>query len=250
VSTFGSGSVVTPEAVQLDFSLGGLATRTLAKVVDLGIMAAFAIACLVALAYTGMLRGTVGVISVSLLVFVTLLVVPAVTEAVWNGRTPGKKLLGLRVLTTEGGPIGFRHSLIRCLIQWVEIPLGIALLVAITNPRSQRVGDLAAGTFVIKERDASARVVATAFLPPPGLEAYCSVLDVGRITSEQFLFIRNFLLRVTELDGASRFNLANRLASTVVTRVSPAPPNGVPAEFFLVGVCAVYQARVGTFDGR
>ena len=240
--------MVTPEAVQLDFSLGGLATRTMAKCVDLFIEVVLFFAVLWLLTYLGLTSGTAMVIALSLLTFSFLLVIPAVTETVWNGRTPGKKLLGLRVVTTEGGPIGFRQALVRGLLQLMELPLGVALLVAISNPRSQRLGDLAAGTFVLKERDAGARIVATSFVPPPGLEGYCSVLDVSRLQSEQFLLIRNFLLRVREFDKGSRLILGNRIAGMVAPMVTPPPPDGVPAEIFLVGVCSAFQDRVGGFD--
>ena len=79
-----------------------------------------------------------------LIVFVGIFLVP-LCETRWNGRTPGKALLGLRVVTDVGETIGFGHALIRSLIQLVELPTGIALVAALSNPRNQRLGDLSAG---------------------------------------------------------------------------------------------------------
>ena len=81
----------------------------------------------------------------------------------------------------------------------------------------------------------------TLFSPPPGLEVYCAQLDVSRVDSEQFLLARNFLLRVHELDGAARYDLATRLADALVARCAPPPPPMVSAEYYLICVCAAYQ---------
>lgn len=181
--------------------------------------------------------------------FALIVLAPALCETWWNGRTPDKALLGLRVVTSEGGPITFRQALVRGIVQLVELPLGVAVLVALSSPRGQRLGDLAAGTFVISERAASLSTVPTHFSPPPGLEAYCAQLDVSRLTSEQFLLVRNFLLRVGAIDASARFALALRLAEATSRRCAPPPPVGVPPEVYLIGICAAYLRRYGGVAG-
>lgn len=246
VSVTGTMGIITPEAVVLEFRAAGLATRTLAKAVDLFVQA---MVLVVSLMVIGVTFGTVGaetgaVIAVALTVFTVVVLAPALCETFWNGRTPGKSLLGLRVVTVEGGPISFRHAIVRGLLQLVELPLGIAVFIALGNPRSQRLGDLAAGTFVISERAASELIIPTLFYPPPGLDYYTAQIDVSRIDSEQFLLIRNFLLRVADFDTTARYALAVRLATAASALCSPPPPAGVPPEVFLIAVCSAYQYRV------
>lgn len=239
--------IVTPEAVVLEFRAAGLATRSLAKVVDQLLTGFAALIVVLIAAFAGEFSGsevlTIVIFAVGF--FVLLVLAPALCETFWNGLTPGKAMLGLRVVTIDGGPIAFRHALIRAVLQLIEIPSGIAVFVAVGNPRSQRLGDLAAGTFVINERAASSLTVPTHFVPPPGLEGYCAQLDVSRVSSEQFLLIRNFLLRVTELEAGARYALALRLATSVSDRCSPPPPTGVPPEIYLIGICAAVQERHG-----
>ncbi len=242
--------VVTPEAVVLEFRSAGLATRTLAKVVDL-IAEFFMLAIilwLAALTLTGSTTALIIVVSITAFVLVVLL--PALLETFWNGRTIGKALLGLRVVTTEGGPIAFRHAILRGLLQLVELPMGIAVFVALANPRSQRLGDLAAGTFVVSERAASSYMIPTVFFPPPGCEEFCQTLDVSRVDSEQFLLVRNYLLRVTELDATARYELAIRMATPLREMCKPAPPAQMTAELYLICVCSAYQIRHGGLPER
>ena len=243
MSVTASMGVVTPEAVVLEFRAAGLATRTLAKVIDLAMQAVVLGILLVVVGLTAAASPTAATIAVAVSVFVVVLFLPALVETLWNGRTPGKAILGLRVVTVEGGPISFRHAALRGLLQVIELPLGAAGFIALANPRSQRLGDLAAGTFVISERAASSLTVPTLFSPPPGLEVYCAQLDVSRVDSEQFLLARNFMLRVNELDGAARYDLATRLADALVARCAPPPPPMVSAEYYLICVCAAYQVR-------
>ena len=66
-----------------------------------------------------------------------------------RGRTPGKAMVGLRVVTDIGEGISLRHAMVRGLLQLVEIPTGLGFFAAVSNPRQQRLGDLAAGTIVI-----------------------------------------------------------------------------------------------------
>ncbi len=77
----------------------------------------------------------------------------AAFEAFWRGRTPGKAAFGLRVLTTEGRPIGRGQALLRNVLRAADLALGPFLaIVFCANDRMARFGDLAAGTVVVSER--------------------------------------------------------------------------------------------------
>ncbi len=245
-----SGDIVTPEAVVLEFSMAGLATRAIAKIIDLFAMAAVFVLLMFVTTLLITPRGTGAVILVTVGLFLDLLALPAAVETLWNGRSPGKALMGLRVVTVDGGPIAFRHALVRNLIQIVELPSGIAMITALVNRRSQRVGDLLAGTFVIRVRRSGDTAGAVAFYPPPGCEGYIDVLDVTRVTSQQFLLIRKFLLRVSQLDLRARYDLAVRMATPVRGRVTPQPPQQMGPELYLVCVASAYQIRNGGLPSR
>jgi uncharacterized RDD family membrane protein YckC len=146
-----------PENVRLGFRLAGPGTRLGAYLLDLAVRFAA-------------LYGVVTVLSFALLPFATTGLPVGVYfvvafllewgygcffETWWNGQTPGKRAFGLRVIKTEGYAIGFHEAMIRNLLRAADfVPLLYAagFLTAMTNPRLQRIGDLVAGTMVVRER--------------------------------------------------------------------------------------------------
>jgi uncharacterized RDD family membrane protein YckC len=241
--------IVTPEAVVLDLPPAGVATRLFAKSIDLSGQAG--LIYLSALAFGGIAglgsgASTAALVAFGVWVFFVLLVLPGLVEARWNGRTPGKAVMGLRAVTLDGGPTHLRHSMIRGLFQLVDVYMTLGLVPAMITPRSQRFGDFAAGTFVLSERNATAPMHPVAFFPPPGWDGYVYSLDVSHITERQYRLLRSFLLRVSDLDGWARQHLAVRLADRVVPRVRP-QPQGISAEQFVHCVVSAYQYRNGGF---
>ncbi len=239
--------IVTPEAVLLEFAVAGLGSRSLAFVVDLAIRGVLLWVVFVGAAAGGVvLDETVFVVVSIAAVFSALLVYPALTETVWNGRTPGKMAMGLRVVTVEGAPVRFRHAAIRSALGLVDFLLGagaIAILSALATRQSQRLGDLSAGTIVIRERQVRGDSQPVAFSPPPGWEAYAASLDVYRLQGDVYVLVRSFLLRVHELDPAARRERAASLAARVAAALDIAWHPGIDPEAFLVAVAAAHQAR-------
>ncbi|MEJ5256491.1 MAG: RDD family protein [Acidimicrobiales bacterium] len=251
MSTVQRSGIVTPEAVVLEFDTASVGSRTIAEIIDVLVQ----LACLVAVwTVTAFIVGTVGsleTVAVIVGLVLTLLVLvgyPAGFETLWRGRTLGKAAMGLRVVTREGGTIRFRHAAIRAMFALIEIYASfgaIAVISIILTRDDQRVGDLAAGTIVLRERTAGSRAVAVSFLPPPGFEAYTASLDVTALTQEQYGLIRSFLLRAHELTPPARSSLAARLATPVAQLLRHAPPPQVGPELFLACVAAAYQRRHG-----
>jgi uncharacterized RDD family membrane protein YckC len=238
--------MVTPEAVELDLPSAGVGTRSVAKLIDL---VGQLVLLFVGLGATGMLGGASFTLIVGIIwVFVVLFVVPIACEALWFGRTPGKAALGLRAVTLDGGPLQTRHAIVRGLFQLIDIYLVLGIFPAMFTQRSQRFGDVAAGTFVLNDRVSSPPTDAIIFPPPLGHELYSESLDVGRITRPQYLLMRKFLLRVNELDGGARFHLAQRLATESSQRVGAYVPPGLHPETFVLCVVAAYQQRTIGFD--
>jgi hypothetical protein len=162
-------------------------------------------------------------------------------------------VFGLRVVTVEGAPEAPRHAFIRSIVGIVDflIPPGglCAVVSSLLSPRSQRLGDLAAGTMVLRERSATSAPMAVWFSPPAGLEAYAYNLDVSSVTDAQFAVIRSFLLRVHELTTEARVAMAFRIAAPITEAMHHRPPPGVHPEQFLVAVAAAYQRRHAPVPG-
>lgn len=236
--------IVTPEAVVLDFETAGIASRALARVLDALIQAA-ALLALVLLAAN--LPGTVAVVVAIVGVAAIVLGYPILCETLMRGRSPGKAALGLRVVTIEGAPVSARHAFIRSALGIVDflLPPGglFATISALVSPRGQRLGDLVAGTIVLRERTATAPAMAVWFNPPAGLEGYAQTLDVTSVTDGQFAVVRSFLLRVHELAPEARSAMSLRLATPIAAAMHHRAPAGVPPELFLVSVAAAYQRR-------
>jgi uncharacterized RDD family membrane protein YckC len=241
-----SRGIVTPEAVVLDLETAGIASRGLARTLDAAIQGA--ILLVLVLAVGGLLgaSGDLGVVLLVVGIALVLLGYPALTEIAMRGRSPGKATFGLRVVTVEGAPIAPRHAFIRSALGLVDfmVPPGglFAVLVALPSPRNQRLGDLVAGTMVLRERTAAPAPAAVWFNPPPGLEAYTASIDVSGVTAGQLSLARSFLLRTFELSPEARQALALRMAAPLAVQVGH-PPAGVPPEPFLVCVVAAHQRR-------
>jgi uncharacterized RDD family membrane protein YckC len=241
--------IVTPEAVVLEFPTASVGSRGVAKLLDVLAQGAALVGLLLLIGLANnALPGGVTVALVVFVVFGTVFLYPLVMETLTRGNTLGKMAMGLRVVTVEGAPIRFRHALLRALLLLVELygfPPGGALAVftILVNRRDQRLGDIVAGTLVIRERIADSSAVAYAFMPPPGLEAWSASLDTSRVSPELYRLARTYLLRVRDLDAAARWSLAAQLAQDAARAVGQLPPPGVPPEAFLLCVVAAHQAR-------
>lgn len=241
--------IVTPEAVLLEFETAGVASRTIAELLDLGVQfaALLVIFVLVALlASAGGAAEVVGVVLSLLGVFLVLVGYPAVMETFWNGRTLGKAAMGLRVVTREGAPERFRHAAIRAMLGLIEIYLflGIPAVISIvTSRRDQRLGDLVAGTLVLRQRAARRAAPPVAFGVPWNWEPYVQSLDVSTINDEQYGVVRAVLLRLGELTPAARWQVSTEVATSVAGQMRIPVPVQVAPDMFLTCVATAYQRR-------
>ena len=240
--------IVTPEAVLLEFETAGVASRTIAELLDLGVQFAGLMVVLIAVSFVStVVGGDVLAVVVSLVAFFFALVgYPAVMETFWNGRTLGKAAMGLRVVTREGAPERFRHAAIRSMIGLVEIYLLLGIPAAIsivTSRRDQRLGDLVAGTLVLRQRAGRRAAPPVAFGVPWNWEAYVQSLDVSPITDEQYGVVRAVLLRLGELTPAARWQVTTEVATAVAGQMRIPVPVQVAPDMFLTCVATAYQRR-------
>jgi uncharacterized RDD family membrane protein YckC len=247
----GPARMVTPEAVALEFRTANVGSRILAYVIDMAVVVAGILAGLFAVALLG--QATDVVVPDWVAITVVLVLLPSwwlgyfiAFETLWRGRTLGKAALGLRVVTTEGAPVRFRHAAIRALLGLVDFAIAsgfFAVIFILLTRDNQRLGDLVAGTLVLRERSGLAAPAAVSFAPPAGLEAYTATLDTSRLTMEEYQAVRTYLLRAASLPPGPRAVLALQLANPLVARLRPPPPAGVTPEQFLRCVGAAHQQR-------
>lgn len=239
--------VVTPEAVVLDLPTAGVATRAFARVIDLIVQLVVA----TGLGFLGV--WAVGAGASPVLVFLTVLVTvllvwPIGLEVLWRGRSVGKAVFGLWVISADGSPAQPRQSVVRGMLALVDVYLSLgflALITAMFSPTAQRLGDMAASTVVVRHRRSAGGSNPVVFYAPPGFETYVGNLDVGRLQPDDFALIREFLLRVNRFCGDARAGEAAALAEAVRRRIGHDLPGAVDAETWLVCVASAFQWREG-----
>lgn len=243
--------LVTPEAVVLELSTAGVGSRLVAFMIDAAIQfaAAFALILAVVVAGEAGVDGSVfAIVVVTAGLFLIAFGYPAVFETVWRGKTPGKAALGLRVVTTEGSPIRFRHAAVRAALTLVDFYLtsgAAAILCILASRNDQRLGDLAAGTIVVRERSGATAPHAITFSVPHGCEDYVATLDVSAMTPDHYVAVRTFLLRAGKLPPKVRGHLADAFAGPLAKRMHHTPPESISPELFLACTVAKYQQRSG-----
>lgn len=238
--------LVTGEAVALELRPAKLPSRALAVLVDLivAIVVYFAVVLILVLATAGLDEAAQMAISIASFLLV-LVGGPIAVETLSHGRSLGKLACGLRVVRDDGGPIRFRHALVRGAVGVVEILMTfgvVACIASLVSARGRRLGDVFAGTLVVRERVPTGQ---TAFMPPPPpwLVGRFSGLDLSAVPDGLWLAIRQYLTRMRQLDPHVGAAMAERLASDLAARTGAPAPYGVPPAAYLAAVVHERQAR-------
>ena len=148
--------IETAQNVSIQQQVAGIGDRILGYLIDLLILGAYWIASIYLLSAFGLDSNTNGSINI----YFMLIGIPSflyflLLESFWDGRTPGKAALGLRVVKIDGSKPGFGSYFVRWLMRTIDITLtsgGVAVFTILLNGKGQRLGDIAAGTTVITER--------------------------------------------------------------------------------------------------
>jgi len=244
-ATLTTDDLVTGEAVALDLPPASLGSRIASGIVDVTITFALLVALVLGLVVAA-LQTDEALIQVAMLaaVIVSLLAYPTTIETLTRGRSVGKLCFGLRTVRDDAGPVSFHHSFVRALVGVVEIYVFLgspAFFAALLSPRSKRLGDYAAGTYVVRER------VRLQLPPPvrmpPHLAHWAAHADLASLPTGLALAVRQYLGRLPQLDPVSRAEVGGRLADAVSAHVAPAPPPGTTPEAFLAAVVAARRDR-------
>ncbi len=235
--------IETPEGVAIELTLAGLGSRLAAAVVDGLIKLGILLALIVIAVAGGVALGDDLIVGASSLLAVLVITFgyDILFETLDSGRTPGKRAASIRVVRMGGQPVGFVSAAIRNLLRLVDmLPFfyAVGIIAILTSRHGQRVGDLAAGTVVVRDRKVAAD------LPPPLQVAPASAVswDVSAVTAAEVAAVRQFLERRSSLRGEVRERLARQFAEGLRPKVVGAPP-GLSPEDLLEQLVAVKAAR-------
>jgi uncharacterized RDD family membrane protein YckC len=209
-------TIATPEGIELEYTLAGAGSRFIAGLVDvaLRLLVLAAIILILALIHSG----TLSVIVISISSLLAWFAYDVVFEVWGGGRTPGKRWSGLRVVTAGGAPVSVGPSAVRTLLRLIDVwaTLSILGMLCIMGTRqNQRLGDLAAGTVVIRE---------------PRGQAAAGAVEVPSVDA---------------VDDASRARVADALAGRLSDKVGGVIPGSVSSEHILELVLAA-KSRAGS----
>ncbi len=219
--------IATPEGVELELLLAGLGSRATAALLDALLRVAVLIAVLIVLAVAGA-GGAVASAVIAIVVFLLLFGYDVLFETRAGGRTLGKRWSGLRVVGPTGEAVTLRASVVRNLLRivdWLPSAYLVGIVAILASAQNRRLGDMAGGTLVVRERRLVAGAVAAAVRAPVGW-------DASGISSEELGLVRDFLERRWTLEPAARGRLAQSLAASLRTRVPGSDPT-LDAEAFL-----------------
>ncbi|WP_405447650.1 RDD family protein [Streptomyces erythrochromogenes] len=238
--------LVTGDAVVLGLRPARLPSRALAILLDLAVYVTAYVLIGVALTLATASLDPAAQAAIAVASFLLLLVgIPIAVETLSHGRSLGKLACGLRVVRDDGGPIRFRHALVRGALGVVELLLTfgtVAAIASLVSVRGRRLGDVFAGTLVVRERVPGARVMPVP-PPPPWLAGRFTQLDLSAVPEGLWLAIRQYLTRMNQLDPQVGAAMAARLADDLVARTGAPPPAGVPAAAYLMAVVHERQSR-------
>jgi uncharacterized RDD family membrane protein YckC len=189
------------------------------------------------------------------IVFLILSSYFAFFEWIWNGQTPGKRLLKLRVIRQDGRPVTFWEAAVRNLLRTFDMMpapfYSIGLISVFVSSSDQRIGDIIAGTVVVREREAEAPAFAQVFASPvsdPALRRSFKpvefVADISLLTETEIEVVETFLRRRWDLEDIPRQWMAWRVTLPIMYKLRPSYD---PAEFtyegFLEELLHRYRAR-------
>ncbi len=231
--------IETPEHVVLDYELAGLGSRGLAALADAVILGLTAIVFGLALLLLP-LRGWLSGVIIVFLQFFLFWGYFTFFEGFRQGQTPGKRWMGIRVVHDTGHPLTFAGAAIRNLLRLVDLlppPYLIGVLLIAVHPRGKRLGDVVAGTVVVRDRPHEAAAPA---VPGPAEES----LGPPLLPEDAWVLLRGYRARAAELVPAARARFAARLAE----RIGPhLPPGAAGVEAALE---VLYHAEAARRRGR
>ena len=234
--------IETPERVPLHFALASIGNRFLACAIDHGIQFLAIIVIVIAFFLLASISDLGNQFSnapkwvkalMIVIVFLIFSAYFAFFEWIWNGQTPGKRLLKLRVLREDGRPVTFWEAMVRNLLRTLDMMpapfYSIGLISVFASSSDQRVGDMVAGTVVVREREAEAPAFAEVFASPvsdPAMRRSFKPVDfvaeLNVLAEPEIQVVETFLRRRWDLSDMARQWMAWRVSMPLLYKLRPA----------------------------
>jgi len=240
-------TIATPEGVDLELTLAGVGSRFASALIDYLIQGLLLLALTLVFAYGFGLGGSgdaggFAVAVYGVLAFVLVIGYDVAFEVLASGRTPGKRLNGLRVVRESGAPVTFAASAVRNVlrvIDWLPGTYLVGMVSILVSSRNQRLGDLAAGTLVVRERRALPK---EPHFPVYHRAVAAPAWDTSAIAPDELAAVRSFLARRDSLTRDARNQVAVELAARLRPKVGGAVGDAT-AELFLERLVAAKASR-------
>jgi uncharacterized RDD family membrane protein YckC len=239
-------TIDTPEQIALEFPLAGAGSRFLALAIDsfvqVAVLLVLALLALLAFWFRSLGYQSLATWAFALLVLLAFVLYYgyfAAFEALWGGQTPGKRAVGLRVISVSGQPITTFDALLRNLLRIVDQMPGIyavGVLSIFFTARNQRLGDLVAGTVVVQEH----RPIQAELRPAA---APATRLGAARLTIGEVEVIQTFLMRRADLPDDLRGRTASQLADRIRARLELPLDSHRDDEALIESVAAEFRRR-------
>jgi len=248
----------TPESVELEFTLAGIGNRAWALLIDYLVLAVILVVCIYTwITISGQLadflqeNNTFGSQLGLWLIAITFLILFGIYagyfvffETLWQGQTPGKRFVKIRVVRDDGRPIGLAQVTLRSLLRPLDEFLFLGVFLIMFSRREKRLGDWAAGTIVIESQIATAS--ATFTISEQAKVLYTELLgiaDLSQLLPDDFAIIREYLQRRGAMTSKSRIALASKLTQQVAAIVNLDPLPEASPDVFLEAVYLAYQHK-------
>lgn len=257
-------TVETPEHIDVAYDIAGIGSRFLAALIDhviIGLIlslscagAAFVASGLDLDFDESIVLGLFG-----LGIYLSLCLYHIFFETIWNGQTPGKRIIGLRMVRVGGRPLGFFGSTVRNIIRladFLPILYGLGVLVMFIDKRSRRLGDLAAGCIAIRERNAvtldSLSVPAVNEVPVVPAAERIQIPNLHALRREDYDIVHEYLRRRSGLSMEAQQRLSHQLVEGLQHRLGYSIVIHNPSEAlnFLYQVVAEYQTLERINNGQ
>jgi uncharacterized RDD family membrane protein YckC len=248
-------TIETPEQTALDFAVAGIGSRFLAVAYDVliqflvGLIVGIFATIGLGIVFAGAPRAGMWVAAILIFFyFVLYFGYYAIFEIWWNGQTPGKRKVGIRVIKDNGRPLTPAESIGRNLmriVDWLPFFYGVGIVSAFLTKGNKRLGDLLVGSLVVREtslRDLqSVWQTSTATNAPviPG----SATMGADKLTPEEFALVESFLTRRSSMDSALRWRMADEILRKVHDKIT-IPPGTIMSAERLLEVLS-YERRAG-----
>ena len=256
---FNRVTLQTPESVELEFTLAGIGNRAYALLIDYLVWSIILIGFFIAwVIFSSQLleaiENFVGsskqlrlwLVAIQLLItFFIYVGYFVIFETLWQGQTPGKRFVKIRVIRDDGRPVSLQQSTLRSLLRPVDDLFFLGVFFIVFGKREKRLGDWVAGTLVIQEERP---VVSSSFPVSKEAETLATQLlseaNLAAMLAEDFAVIREYLQRRAAMIPEARAELSRQLAHQIKDIIAlEKVPKGVTANQFLEAVYLAYQQQ-------